>query len=97
MLTFYQQETDVSCLPACLRMVLDAYGCKQTEPALRKLCDTTVYGTDALTAVDAAKLLGFHNTLKSNLDMGQLKEQLNRGIYPIIFVNMRPIAILFEL
>jgi len=92
MLTFYQQETDVSCLPACLRMVLDAYGCQQTEPALRKLCDTTFLGSDALKAVDAAKQLGFHNTLKTNLKMVDLKVQLNLGIYPIVFVNMRPIT-----
>ena len=38
---FYAQEKDSSCLAACLRMVLAAYGSIHSEKQLRDLCDWT--------------------------------------------------------
>ena len=38
-LPFYQQETDNSCLPTYLRMVLAARGLEFIEAELRELCD----------------------------------------------------------
>lgn len=65
---FDKQETDYSCVPACLRMVLASLGVFKTEQELRELCDCTVLeGTSALKAVDAARASGFKNTQKRNL------------------------------
>lgn len=86
--TFYRQETSYSCVPACLRTVLSVFGITPTEEELRELCDCTIFGTEALKAVDAARHLGLHNTTKSKLSIGELSEQVNSGNYPIVFVDL---------
>ena len=91
-LTFYKQETPHSCVPACLRMVLSSFGVDLSEEQLCKLCDCTAFGgTDALKVVDAARQLGFCNTIKSTLSMEELLTQINSGCYPIVYVNLLPI------
>jgi ABC-type bacteriocin/lantibiotic exporter with double-glycine peptidase domain len=49
-------------VPACLRTVLASFGLDIPESELRTLCDTTIFGTAALKAVDAARALGFTGT-----------------------------------
>lgn len=90
-LVFYKQETPYSCVPTCLRMVLSGFNIDLSEKELRELCDCTIYGTKALQAVDAARQLGFGNTVKSTLSMDELLAQVNSEIYPIVFVNLLPI------
>src|SRR5436853_4878509 len=86
---FYKQETDYSCAPACLRMVLEALGVSKTEEELRDLSDCTALATYAFNLVEAARALGFTATRKFNLDLDELKEQLERGFYPIVYVHAR--------
>jgi ABC-type bacteriocin/lantibiotic exporter with double-glycine peptidase domain len=89
---FHKQEKLFSCLPACLKMVLSGLGLEISEAELRERCDCTPFGTEALKAVDAARDLGFPQTVKCNLVWDELTAQLNRGLYPIVFVNLLPIA-----
>jgi len=85
---FYKQETDYSCVPACLRMVLASLGVFKTEHELRELCDCTVLeGTSALKAVDAARESGFKGTRKRNLIFDSLISELERGLFPIAYVE----------
>lgn len=88
---FHKQETRFSCVPACLRMVLLAFGVDVPESRLRAGCDTTILGTDALKAVDALRRLGFHGSSKHTLTVGELKELVNAGHFPIVFVSLMPI------
>lgn len=88
----YSQETPFSCVPACLRMVLAGWGQVLTEAQLRTLCDCTVFGTEALKAVDAMRQLGFHGTTKQTGTIEDLRAQVQQGQWPIVFVNTLPIS-----
>lgn len=71
-----------------LRMVLAASGIFKTERELRELCDcTALEGTAALKAIDAARALGLGATSKQNLTFDELEAELERGLYPIVYVN----------
>jgi ABC-type bacteriocin/lantibiotic exporter with double-glycine peptidase domain len=48
-------------------------------------------GTDALTAVDALRVMGFSNSSKCTLRLTELMMELNAGCYPIVFLNLLPI------
>lgn len=72
-------------------MVFSAFGLETTEAELRALCDCTIFGTDALKAVDAARQLGFAKTIKSNLSFDDLVELTASGYFPIVYVDLRPI------
>lgn len=89
--SFYKQETAYSCVPACLRMVLSGFGIDIPESELRVLCDSTIIGTDALKAVDAARQLGFTGSAKYTLTLEELQAVVASGHYPIIFVSLFPI------
>ena len=82
----HPQETDYSCAPACLRWVLAQYGVVKTEEELRELSDCTFLGTSALNLVDAARQLGFAGTRKYNLTFDQLVDEVERGIFPIVYL-----------
>lgn len=86
---YFRQETDYSCVPACLRMVLESLGMSKSEEELRALCDCTALATRAGDAVNAVRKLGFTKTRKYNLDVDLLKEQLGLGLYPIAFIRVR--------
>lgn len=89
---FHKQETRYSCVPACLRMVLGSFGVDISESELRTRCDCTPYGTEALMAVDAARALGFVKTAKYTLSLAELQTVVTDGHYPIVFVDLNPIA-----
>lgn len=72
-------------------MMLADFGLEMTEAELCLLCDCTVFGTEALQAVDAVRRLGFVQTAKYTLSIEELAAQLNSGSYPIVFVNTLPI------
>jgi ABC-type bacteriocin/lantibiotic exporter with double-glycine peptidase domain len=72
-------------------LVLAGHGLVISEVALRTLCDCTVFGTEALNAVDAVRRLGFAQTMKATLSMAELADQSRRGSYPIVFINTLPL------
>src|SRR5215831_13205006 len=88
---FYSQELKYSCVPACKRMALASFGLSLTEPELREMCDCTIFGTEAMRAVDAARQLGFANSVKHNLQFTELKTLVEDGHFPIAYVNLEPI------
>jgi hypothetical protein len=73
-------------------MVLSSFGVDLPESQLRALCDSTILGTDALKAVDAARQLGFTNSAKYTLTLDELKNLVAAGHYPIVFVSLFPIG-----
>jgi ABC-type bacteriocin/lantibiotic exporter with double-glycine peptidase domain len=68
-------------------MVLASFGLLKTEQELCVLCDCAAWGTDAFKLVEAARKLGFTNTRKYNLTLDELKAELERGLYPIVYVR----------
>jgi ABC-type bacteriocin/lantibiotic exporter with double-glycine peptidase domain len=78
-------------VPACLRMILLSFGVDMPESELRVRCDSTILGTSALGAVDAARLTGFGTSAKYTLAPDELKNLVTAGRYPIVFVSMLPI------
>lgn len=72
-------------------MVLSSFGLDIAEVELRVRCDCTVFGTDALKTVDAARQLGFNGTAKHTLSLPEIENALNIGLYPIVLVDLRPI------
>lgn len=78
-------------MPACLRMILLSFGIDIPESDLRVRCDSTILGTSALAAVDAARLIGFGASGKYTLTPDELKNLVEAGRYPIVFVSMLPI------
>ena len=84
-----QQETEYSCGPASLRMILESHGVSKTEAELRKLTGCTVLGTTPPNIVLAARALGFLETRKYYLNLEELSEQLSSGIYPIVCIGVQ--------
>ena len=72
-------------------MILGSLGVDVPENWLRTLCDSTLLGTDALKAVDAARQLGFAGSGKYTLSLAELKALTANGDYPIVFVSLLPI------
>ncbi len=72
-------------------MVLSSFGLDIAEAELRVKCDCTVFGTDALKTVDAARQLGFNGTAKHTLSLPEIESALSGGHYPIVLVDLRPI------
>ena len=84
-----KQETEYSCGPASLRMVLESHGLSKTEAELRELTNCSVLGTEPPDIVLAARVLGFRETRECNLNLEELSEQLGSGIYPIVCIGVR--------
>ena len=72
-------------------MALLGYRVDVAESELRALCDCTPFGTEALRAVDAARKLGFARTAKHTLTLTELRREIERGLYPIVYVNLLPL------
>ena len=87
-LPLHPQETDYSCAPACLRMVLESFGTIRTEEELRSLSDCKFMGTDSLSLVNAARALGFSATTRQSLNFQELKGVLEEGLYPIVYLKV---------
>ena len=86
---FYRQETKYSCGPACLRMVLASSGIEVSEEELRDLSLCYSVGVDDFMLVEAARKKGFRKTLKGNLTLDELKDELKHGLYPIVYIKRR--------
>lgn len=72
-------------------MVFSCFDFSVSEAELRARCDCTIFGTDALLAVDTARQLGFTKTAKHNLSPDELQPLLAEGHYPIVYVNLLPL------
>jgi ABC-type bacteriocin/lantibiotic exporter with double-glycine peptidase domain len=72
-------------------MVLLAMGADVSEAELRSQCDCTIFGTDALNAVDAVRSRGFVRTRKVTLTFDELIKAQEAAAYPIVFLNLLPI------
>lgn len=95
-LRFHTQEEARSCLPACLRMVLSAYGVDVSEKELRKLCRwDPLLATSTMAIVAAAQALGFiHSREDRSLSLYDLRDLLRRGLFPIVGIQLQPFGLI---
>jgi len=78
------QETDSSCLPACVRMVLTFLNVEQTESELRRLLRTRVYGTSVLN-VRWLETLGLEVQLLSGT-LDEIRSAIANGQPVVVFL-----------
>jgi len=80
-----------SCLPACLRMVLSAYGVEASEQDLRKACRwDPLLATSSTAVVMAARQMGFKRSHEDyGLRLYDLHDLLRRDVFPILSVSQR--------
>lgn len=77
-------------------MVLSSFGLDLSEADLRVRCDCTGFGTEALKAIDAVRQLGFAKTTKHTLTLIELEMVIANGLWPIVFVDLRPIDGIYQ-
>ncbi len=72
------------CGPACLKMVLSAYGINKSENYLAKITKSSrIGGCDEENIVKASKKFGFKGYVKKNSSIKEVKQLLKKGI-PVI-------------
>ena len=94
-LRFFPQETPVSCTVACLRMVFAHYDIIVDETTLYVCCRTTMQGTRASDAVACARSYGLLADERREVQWNDVRMALSAGIYPIIMLNLFPLAALW--
>jgi len=93
---YHKQETLYSCAPACLKMVMEAYGVSVTEHEIREKCGCDEEGTDPEKLADAAREFGFDKSraeqwgTDTQAGIEQVQKLLANGFYPIIYIKMPP-------
>jgi ABC-type bacteriocin/lantibiotic exporter with double-glycine peptidase domain len=74
-------------------MVLSGFGLDLTEERLRELCDCgPLFGTDAMSAVEAVRGLGFTKTAKYTLQYEELCQLVEDGRHPIAYLSLEAIG-----
>ena len=81
-LKLHKQETSYSCTVACLRMVFEHYGIKESEKTLRAKSRSKFYGTHPINVVECATSYGL-SAYVTSLTLSKLRELINQNI-PVI-------------
>jgi len=90
-LIFFEQETPYSCVPACLRMVLNHFGIEASEDELRLRSYTTHLGTNARDAVVCVQSYGLHAKEFREASLEELRGWLGKNLYPVLLIDLRPL------
>ena len=77
-------------------MVLASLGVNRSEEELRIATDCGYAGARGLAIVDAARSEGFTQTKKANLNIEELRGEVERGLFPIAYVVTNPSSWLTE-
>ena len=83
-----QQEKTYTCLPACLRVVLQYLGTSFQEEEIADACNTTEAGTTLANAVHAVHSLGFNATRIQNATLEDLMHYLSHNKPVIVLVGV---------
>jgi len=81
-----QQET-YTCLPACIKAVLEYYGVSLEEETVAIACQSTPAGTVAELALAGIRMLGYEGALVEEGTLGFLLSSLTEGQPVIAFVD----------
>lgn len=82
---YFKQDTDYTCGPTSLQMILAYYGVKDSEKHLAKLLHTThSRGTWRVSMYQLAVDLGFHCYVNDDASLAEMKFLLELEIPPIV-------------
>ncbi len=87
---YFEQETEFTCGPAVLKMIMHYFGENIAERRLRKHTKSSpLGGTNHEKLISTVQTLGYHCFVKQNAQPRHLKSFINRG-YPIIINWQEP-------
>lgn len=86
---YYEQETEFTCGPASLKMLLHYHGQYCSERRIRKHTKTKSEGTNHEQLIDGSRLLGMHCFVKQNAETKHIKSFINRG-FPVMINWQEP-------
>ena len=69
-------------------MVLESYGFVVSEIELRQQCECDDEGTYPSKIVEVAKQYGLTKSALAQLQLDALKEELSRGLHPIVYLML---------
>jgi ABC-type bacteriocin/lantibiotic exporter with double-glycine peptidase domain len=79
----YKQEKDFSCIPACLKMILEFFNKPVAESDLRKQLKTKPFGTHIINVVSLKEFYGIEAKIEF-WSLEELKTHLNSSRIPCI-------------
>lgn len=86
---YYKQETDYSCFPACIRMLLDYQGVKKEEKGLRLLFHTTpLKGGSWPRVKDGLKELNIEFEWGINFSLEELKSLVQQNMPVVVSIDI---------
>ncbi len=91
MLPIHQQEQPASCIAACVRMALAAFGHNLTEENIRKRCGQTALGLRLIDVPKGLSDLPVIATVHTDWGLDDLRDETRRSNYPIVGIDLRPI------
>lgn len=87
--TYHKQETDYSCFPACIRMLLDYHAVKKEEKELRLLSHTTpLKGGSWPRVKDGLKQLNIEFEWGINFSLDELKGLIQHDIPVVVSIDI---------
>ncbi|MBN1352471.1 C39 family peptidase [candidate division KSB1 bacterium] len=79
----YKQETDISCIPACLKMLLEFFNIKVSEAELRTKLKTKPSGTHIINILSLSEIYSIYAKIEF-WSLEELKTYLNDNKIPCI-------------
>ncbi len=87
-LTPFRQQQPHTCLPACIRIVLDYWGKEHDEAELAQACGSVpVWGTTPAEAVDGLERMGYRALWFENASLERLIALLDQNWPVIVFLR----------
>jgi ABC-type bacteriocin/lantibiotic exporter with double-glycine peptidase domain len=82
---YFKQDTDYTCGPTSLQMVLAYYGVRNSEAKLAQVLNTSVAtGTCRVKMYETAVLYGFHCYVNNEASLPEIEFLLNLEVPPIV-------------
>lgn len=87
MLSWFAQELSSSCVSACVRIVLTAFGVTVSEEQVRRLLHHDKFGLSLATAQSRLDEAGAISFFHDDWSLDDLRDELRQGNYPIVGVE----------
>ena len=86
---YHKQETDYSCFPACIRMLLDYYGVKKEEKELRLSFHTTpLKGGSWHRVKEGLEQLNIGFNWGINFTLDEVKDLIQKNIPVVVSIDI---------
>ena len=89
MIIWYAQEHPASCVAACLRMVLAAFGQHLSESTIRRVLGNPRFGTTLTQAAERLLAAGAVAQWHADWGLDDVRDSLRNGVYPIVGIERR--------